>query len=300
MPAKFARQLERSPGLGALDMVRLPPLMERYSGTPEVVIGLIDGPVTVGHPDLASENIREIPGTSGAACSTNRSAACGHGTFVTGMLCAKRGSAAPAICPGCTFLVRPIFSETVPPNGDLPSATAEELATAIMDTINAGVRVINLSVVLTQSPVAGERQLQEALDHAASRGVIIAAAAGNQGEVGGSVITRHPWVISAVACDLHGNPTRESNLGSSIGRHGLRAPGESITSLRAGGSTRSMSGTSAATPFVTGTIALLWSAFRAAGAAQVKLAVTQAGQWPRKSIVPPLLDAWAAYNAMTS
>ena len=57
------------------------------------------------------------------------------------------------------------------------------------------------------------------------------AAAGNQGTVGSSVITRHPWVIPVIACDLQGRPTTESNLGSSIGRRGLAAPGENIASL---------------------------------------------------------------------
>ena len=47
------------------------------------------------------------------------------------------------------------------------------------------------------------------------------AAAGNQGTLGSSAITRHPWVIPVVACDLRGRPMNESNLGSSIGRRGL-------------------------------------------------------------------------------
>ena len=37
-----------------LDLVRLTPLMERTSGSPEVTIGLIDGPVVMQHPDLAA------------------------------------------------------------------------------------------------------------------------------------------------------------------------------------------------------------------------------------------------------
>jgi hypothetical protein len=34
-----------------------------------------------------------------------------HGTFVTGMLFARRNSVAPAICPNCTLILRPIFVE---------------------------------------------------------------------------------------------------------------------------------------------------------------------------------------------
>jgi subtilisin family serine protease len=86
-----------------------------------------------------------------------------------------------------------------------------------------------------------------------------------------------------------------SNLGNSIGRRGLMAPGEAITSLAPGGGTTTSSGTSAAAPFVTGAIALLWSVFRNAGAAAVKTAVTQAIA-RRSAVVPPLLDAAAAYQ----
>ena len=39
------------------------------------------------------------------------------------------------------------------------------------------------------------------MNHAAHRGVITVAAAGNQGTVGSSAITRHPWVIPVAACD---------------------------------------------------------------------------------------------------
>jgi hypothetical protein len=50
---------------------------------------------------------------------------------------------------------------------------------------------------------------------------------------------------------------------------------------------------------VTGAIALLWSEFPGATAAQIKVALVQAGRPPRRTIAPPLLDAWAAYEAMS-
>jgi subtilisin family serine protease len=93
---------------------------------------------------------------------------------------------------------------------------------------------------------------------------------------------------------------RESNLGHSIGRRGLRAPGDGVTSLGAEGQPVTLGGTSVAAPFVTGAIALVWSEFPAATAAEVKLAVTQAHARRRTSVTPPLLDAWAAYQLMNT
>jgi len=284
--------------MGPLEAVQLTPLMDRTSGRPEVSVGLIDGPVLLNHPDLVHQNIQEVPGKLQGTCTRAQSAACLHGTFVAGMLCARRGLAAPAICPGCTLLVRPIFSEANPANGDMPSATPEELAEAIVDCVAAGARVLNLSAALAQPSAKGVRELEQALDYAAAHGLISVAAAGNQGTVGSSVITRHPSVIPVAACDLQGRALSESNLGSSIGRRGLMAPGVGIASLGTNGKPQTSGGTSAAAPFVTGTLALLWSEFPRADANGIKLAVTQAHRGRRRAIVPPLLDAWSAYQAL--
>ena len=284
--------------MSALDLVKLTALMELTSGRPEIVIGLIDGPVIRNHPDLAVDHIRETPGKLSGACTQNGSLACQHGTFVAGILSAKRGSPAPAICPDCTLLVRPIFAETAPVDGDMPSARPDELAEAILDCIRAGAHVLNLSAAIAQPTSKSERALGEALDHAAKRGVILVAAAGNQGTLGSTAITGHPWVIPVVACDLRGRPMNESNLGSSIGRRGLSAPGDSITSLGAEGTPYTSGGTSVAAPFVTGAIALLRSEFPVATAAHIKLAVTQASTPRRASVVPPLLDAATAYQSL--
>jgi subtilisin family serine protease len=59
-----------------------------------------------------------------------------------------------------------------------------------------------------------------------------------------------------------------------------------------------LGGTSAATPLVTGTIALLWSEFPAVTAAEVRHAVTHASAPRRPTVVPPVLDAWGAYHMM--
>ncbi len=282
--------------MNPLALVKLTALMDRTSGRPEIKIGLIDGPVVTQHPDLASDHLREISSNDRATCTQANSMACLHGTFVAGILSAKRNSPAPAICPNCTLVIRAIFAEATTGSEQLPSATPQELAAAILECINAGVRVINLSLALGQPSSKGEKSLEEVLNQAVRRGVIVVAAAGNQGTLGSSAITRHPWVIPVVAGDLHGRPINESNLGSSIGRHGLTAPGDAITSLSPAGEVLTLGGTSVAVPFVTGAIALLCSEFPAATAAQIKLAITQASLTRRVSIVPPLLDAEAAYQ----
>jgi len=282
-----------------LDLVGLTALMGRSTGRREIRIGLIDGPVMLGHADLAADRIEPVANARGAACASPSSAACAHGTFVAGILSGRRGSAAPSLCPDCTLLLRPIFSEQGSGTGRLPSATPDELADAVHDCVEAGARVLNISSALVRPSISAEPRLEAAFDHAMRRGALVVAAAGNQGSLGSSAITRHPWVIPVTACDLRRRPLYYSNLGRSIGRNGLTAPGEGITSLSPEGDSVASSGTSIAAPLVSGAIALLWSEFPDASAAEIKLAIARAH--PRRaSVVPPLLDAMAAYRAMAA
>lgn len=289
--------------MNPLDLVRLTPLMAVTSGRTETIVGLIDGSVAKDHSDIVSDHIRDIPGQANSQCTVREGVACLHGTFVAGILCGKRGTIAPAICPECTLLVRPIFTETTETaagQSQMPSATPAQLARAIYECVEAGARILNLSAALIQPTFQGQRELQETLDYAAKKGVIAVVAAGNQGTVGSSIITRHPGVIPVVACNQQGQPLALSNLSSAIGRRGLQAPGENVTSLGANSKPLTLSGTSAAAPFVTGAVALLWSEFPTATAAQIKRAVTQADGTRRRTIMPPLLDAWGAYQVMVT
>ncbi len=264
------------------------------SGNPDVSIGLIDGPIARDHSDLSASPIRELPSISSASCRHPDSEACKHGTSMAGILSARRGSTAPAISPECTLLVRPIFRE-VSQRGMQPACSdPDQLASAIMDCVGAGARILNLSLALGQHLGANERSLESALDHSLARGVITVAAAGNQNMIGSTPITRHPGVIPVAACDLLGRPSNYSNYARSIGLRGVRAPGDGVVSL---GTTEM--GTSVAAAMVTGAFALLWSAFPRHSASQIKLAVAQT-TGRRLSVVPPLLDAWSAYRLLAS
>jgi subtilisin family serine protease len=286
----------RASAAAALELVRLGPLMALSSGSAEIGVGLVDGPVAVDHPDLAEASIRPV-GADSSACSRSTSGACAHGTFVAGILAARRDSRAPAICPGCTLLVRPIFRETAA-DGALPTATPDDVGRAIIECVNVGARIVNLSAATGGPTTRAEQSLREALDYAARRGVLVVAAAGNQSALGSSEITRHPGVIPVVAYDLSGRPMEQSNFGGSSGRRGLGAPGEGIVSLAAEGTSAPLSGTSFAAAFVTGAIALLWSLFPAADAASLRRALSHSLR--RAAVIPPLMDAHAAHQLLAS
>jgi subtilisin family serine protease len=283
--------------MNPVEMVQLSALMEKTEGHPDIVIGLIDGPVDFDHPEFHRVSLRALPGAGQAKRGNTHSAACLHGTLVAGILAARRTSEAPALCPQCTLLAHDLFAETSGAE-EFPSAEPAALARAIYACIAGGARLLNLSIGLMRSLPKEDQFLTEALNYAAQQGALVVVASGNQSAVGGTALARHPWVIPVIAADTSGRPSDLSNVGKSIGRYGLAAPGLDILSLSPGGATRQFSGTSAATPFVTGALALLWSLFPAASPVELKQALLH--QRERSSIVPPLLDAHAAWRKLAA
>ncbi|MER6912471.1 S8 family serine peptidase [Streptomyces sp. NPDC000594] len=278
-----------------LDLVRLTPLRARTAGRPSVVVGLIDGPLAPDHPAFTGRRIREVRPAAGTGPCRHGDVCCAHGTAVAGLLVGT-----PGICPGCTLLSRPLFADRPPGGGPatcLTGVRTGELADAITETVDAGARVLNLSLAQPAPSGIRDHALEAALDHAANHGVIVVVAAGNQGRVGGGVLTTHPWVIPVVAYDPAGRPLPGSNLGASIGRNGLGAPGDRVSGTGFDGRPFPLSGTSAAAPFVTGAAALLLAALPAAGPVAVRHALTHT-PGRRSGVLPPLLDAWSAYAAL--
>jgi len=289
--------------MDALKQTRLETLMSLSTGHPKITIGLIDGPMDFSHPAFEGSKIRTIKKSQLAACKDASNIACSHGTFIAGILCSKRGLAAPAICPGCEIILNPIFNhdiddEKISGAGITPSTTPEKLSDAIIETINAGARLINLSLGLSSSTLVAYDRLQQAYDYAVQKGVIIVVAAGNQGNIGNTSIISHQWLIPVSACDENGQLDAMSNFGPSIGRRGLMAPGVNVKSAYPEGRYTRMSGTSFAAPFVTGGIALLWSMFTNNTAASIIYSVINAASSRRRSILPPLFNAETAWNLL--
>ncbi len=279
-----------------LVLTGLSTLMAHTSGDPGIVIGLIDGPVAEEHPDLTREHLRAVRGRN-SRCKDPGSSSCKHGTFIAGMLNAKRSSRTPGICPACTLLVRPVFSEHASQNLEIPGATPMELAWALIDCIDHGACIVNMSIALEERSPEGDAKLIEALDYAAEEEVIVAAAAGNQGIIGGTALTRHPWVLPVAACDARGRFAPYSNITGSIRRNGLMAPGDRVTGLATHGPSVRFCGTSTAVPFVTGTLALLWSECPSLSASDL-LTVLADPYKPARRGGPPLLNAWRAYQTI--
>ena len=277
--------------MDAVSRLRLSSLMAKSAGT-GISIGVIDGPVDLNHEVFAGSKIRTTKNSEVTACRNADNIACMHGTFVTGILTGRRETQAPALCPDCEIILRPIFREQANKQEfELPSTSPEELAQAIVECIKAGADIINLSLGLSTTSLTKFPQMEEAYAYSMQKGVPIVVAAGNQGQMGYFSILDNPWIVPVVACDLEGRPEQFSNISPSIAKHGLMAPGIHITSAFAGGGFRQLSGTSFAAPFVSGTMALLWSLFKDASAHQLVLSVRNVTASKPGRIFPRLCDA---------
>ena len=265
----------RQDGKAVLAQARLSNLVERTEGRPDITVALLDGPV-LPHPELPD---------SVAATAGSQDPASTHGTFVAGVLWARRESRAPALAPGTTPLIVPIFETR---DGSVVGASLDQLADALADAVRRGARVVNISAATIRPSVNGHRRLETSLQAAARAGALIVAAVGNRSGVGSSPLVRHPAVLPVVASDAGGRPAGGSNLAASFAHRGLAAPGADVVSLGPGSGHLTWSGTSAAAPFVTGTAALLASLRPQATASELRFALT--GNRRSHGLMPPALD----------
>jgi hypothetical protein len=255
-----------------------------YSGTNDrnhaFTVAVIDGPYDAA---ALSEVLANGPvSLAGGSCDANPSSACDHGTFIVGLLGARQDSLIPGLCPDCRLVHIPLFVDA-----HSPSASVDELATAIAKAVNAGARLINLSLAILGDEQQNNARLAAALDFAAASGAVLVVAAGNQGRLAMGQLLSHPVVIPVVAADASQSLLPESNFGPAIFRRGVAALGR-MPGYAPGGGITVMSGTSVATAVATGILAQVWSEYPDIDSATLRSAVADLG--PRSGSKPPILD----------
>lgn len=170
----------------------------------------------------------------------------------------------------------------------MPLVPASLLAAAIRDVTAAGADVLNLSVGAAFVSEQDQQAVAEACDAAARSGMLIIAASGNQGRIGSSPLFMHAAVIPVVAALPDGRPDPASNLGPTIARRGLLAPGWATSAIPPD-RTGIMRGSSVAAAYVSAVAALLFGLNPGAGPERIRAMLLGRGPtW--RSIVPPALD----------
>lgn len=236
-----ATRASETTNLNAFQQVHLGATHERTRGA-GITIAFLDTGVAREHPDLSP---RLLPGFNalqpGAApedaADGVSNAAFGHGTMVAGILA--------RIAPEAKLLpVRVLDADG--------AGSVLGVVRGIRYAVAQGARVLSLSFGSTSR----SRLLEEAIDRAHDAGVVVVAAAGNDGQE----LRHYPAalrdVLAVAAVDPQDRKASFSNYGSFIA---LAAPGTGIRSAYPDGYA-SWSGTSFATPFVAGAAALVLAA----------------------------------------
>ena len=237
--------------LGSVDA---PAAWDVHTGDPSVTIAVIDSGVDVGHPDLAGRVVGQFNAAS-ETDTTDVTDEIGHGTFVAGVAAATpdNGIGIAGASYGASVLAVKVADE----NGEI---WTDALANGIRWAADNGADVINLSL---GSPSTDPTE-SAAIAYARSKGVVVVAAAGNDGWSAKSYPAATAGVISVGATDAAGHRADFSNYGSWVK---VAAPGVDITSTtpRVGSvlfpKNYSLGdGTSFSTPIVAAEAALLRSA----------------------------------------
>ena len=227
-------------------------LWAKTKGNSEVCVAVLDGLVDLKHPCFEGANLTQLP-TLVQGQATPQSEMSLHGTHVASIIFGQPNSTVSGIAPHCRGLIVPIFSDYH------RRASQLNLARAIEQAVNAGANIINISGGELTDYGEAEDWLNRAVSLCQNNNVLLVAAAGNDGCECLHVPAALPTVLAAGAMGENGQPLDNSNWGENYQTQGILALGENILGAEPGGGTTQLSGTSFATPVVSGVAALLMS-----------------------------------------
>lgn len=211
-------------------------------------VAVLDTGIDAEHRDLAAAIDEARDFTASPFGPRDRQ---GHGTHVAGTIAARaNGAGVIGVAPECRLLIGKVL-------GDDGSGTGEAVAAGIDWAVECGADLLSLSLGSTTASDV----IRRAIDRAVAAGRFVICAAGNKGRDDAiNFPARWPTTISVGAVDRDGRVTRFSSRGPELD---ICAPGQDILSTFAGGGYAKLSGTSMATPFVTGVVALALAKHRA-------------------------------------
>ncbi len=248
-----------------LDKIGAASAWDVITGTPGVVIAVLDTGIDTTHPDLVDQlwvNPGETPGNGidddnngyvddvngwNFIAQTNEVMDDdGHGTRVAGVAAttANNGQGIAGMCWNC----RVMSVKVMQPGG---FANYSDVALGVAYAAAKGAKVINISL----GGYADSPTLRNAIASASSTAMIVAAA-GDDNVSTPFYPAAYPNVLSVGGTDNSDTRASFSNYGSWIN---IAAPAVAITTTLTGGTYGPASGTSLAAPLVSGLAGLIWS-----------------------------------------
>ncbi|MDX3186218.1 S8 family serine peptidase [Streptomyces sp. ME02-7008A-1] len=221
-------------------------------GDPRVCVAVLDGPVNTAHPCFEGADLTRLdtlvqdPAGHGPMSL--------HGTHVTSLIFGQPGSPVVGLAPRSRGLLLPVFRDS------LEGTVAQlDLVRAIERAVEEGAHIINISGGEWAPDGSPDSLLERALHLCEDRGVLVVSAVGNDGCDCLQVPAAVPSVLAVGATGNDGRPMELNNWGGAYQTNGLLAPGQDIDGAVPGGRQK-LTGSSFATPVVSGVAALLVAA----------------------------------------
>jgi major intracellular serine protease len=239
-----------------VNMVQAPEIWKEGIKGKDVVIAVIDTGCDRNHPDLKDRIIggRNFT-TDDNGDVDNYSDYNGHGTHVAGTIAAtENGQGVVGVAPEAKLLILKVLAND-PNNPGSATGKYEWIVNAINYAVDQKVDIISMSL----GGPSDVPELHQAVKRAVENNILVVCAAGNEGDGNErteelSYPAAYNEVISVGAVSLDGQISRFTNSNKEID---VVAPGEKILSTIPGGKFAVFSGTSMATPHVSGALALI-------------------------------------------
>ncbi|CAH9062505.1 hypothetical protein PSECIP111951_03645 [Pseudoalteromonas holothuriae] len=233
-----------------INMVQANQIADTMSGNRKVCI--MDTGYTLNHPDLPSTGITGNDGHGSNNTGNWYNDGNGHGTHVAGTIAAIGGNGQGVVGVNPSGQLGLHIVKVFNDQGRW--AYGSDLIKAIEQCESAGANITSMSLGGGNSSTA-ERN---AFEQSYSRGVLHIAAAGNSGNSTLSYPASYNAVVSVAAVDSSENKASFSQYNNQVE---IAAPGVGVNSTWNNNAYKSISGTSMATPHVSGVAALVWSHF---------------------------------------
>ena len=233
-----------------------------FPATGGVKIGIVDTGIDQTHPELSGKAVdcaASLGGllTSGGCADDNM-----HGTHLAGTIAAKanNGQGVAGVAFNSTLSIcKALYTAA-------GTGLTSDVANCITWIHGKGAKVISMSLGGGDSTTL-QQAVRGAWENGGANGSVLIAAAGNDGDSTVNYPAGYAEVVSVAATDHNDARASFSNTNPDVE---IATPGVNVLSTIPGGQYAQLSGTSMATPHVSGVTGVLWQLFPGSTASSIR------------------------------
>ncbi len=280
-PVKTAtRTVPSDPTPWGIETIYNDPSITKTTGGAGINVAVLDTGVYTKHPDLTRRVVQCLDFTKVTVPASGCADQNGHGTHVSGTILADGGADGLGIwgvAPQASLFAYKVL-------GASGSGYADDIAAAIRYAADHGANIISMSL----GSSVDDPLMRDAVTYAVGKNVLVVAAAGNSGPNLDTMVYpgANQDVIGVAAIDATLRVADFSSRGINNGdgviterEVEVAAPGVSVESTYKDGGYAVYSGTSMATPHISGLAARIWSFNPGWTASQVRAEIDRRATW---------------------